>query len=1195
MKVRFDGLDVTAMVAHLQRTVLGQRVVNVYDDHDGNTYLLKLENKQFLLLESGVRFHTTIARNTNAAMPSPFCAKLRKHLRGLRLEHVAQLGRGDRVALFQFGVAQQKCAIVLELYAKGNLILVDGNSYKIQALLRSHVYQTNTTTTAATADENENQQVQVQVGHVYPVTFATSRAATDDADHGGVLAMTESECNEWIRAQVEARKEWQTTTQKSKKKKKNALTLKTLLLQPASGVSHYGPALLEHCILVAQLDPHCNPDDILGNEKTNAHWCETLLKSLREEGPRVMAALQDASSNQKPGYILYQPNENNNNNTTSSNENNNSDNSKKKDLPPHSDKILQEFQPHLLQQHANRAYLEYADFGAAVDDFFTHVVSQKSALKAQAAEAAARQKLERVRVDQADRLTALHDEQDVLRKQAVAVQQHADNVEKALAVVNSALDSGMDWDQLEEVVAVEQQKQNPIALLIHRLDLEENAMILRLTVEDEEEFDVKVSLKDSAHANANELFAKYRASKEKAQKTIESSSKALKAAEETAKRQLEEAQKRAKHTTTLVKRKPAWFERFLWFITSDNYLVLAGRDAHQNELLVKRYLRPGDAYLHADVHGAASCILRAKRRRLKNGKTQTVPLSDRALQEAGNFTVCRSSAWSKKMVMSAWWVESHQVSKTAPTGEYLTVGSFMVRGKKNFLPPCQLEMGLAVLFRLGDDDSVARHQKDRRDFALLELENAIEDEEDEVLEPVEAEKMSFKREVSSKKPLANAPASSEKESCSEEAGDENPAEDSCEKDELAENDIEVESTQIEDSKLDVVGNGRSEVSPQKQKKRGLSVRDRKLIKKYGSLEEAQRVIAERESKQPDANDLDSVATSTKSEVSGNEKAKRGKKAKMKRAMKKYGDQDDEDRELAMLALQGGEKARKINGSKRGQDEPTEVQTQVAAETVALLVKDASIEAEKLPAEVRSVLAECVTVALPGDDGSKVRWDKFDAGTLEQLQSLSPEAQEAAAKRLWNLKQTTRVDNFSASLGGIIRTVHKYGHMNLNHESEDPADGMKRKTKEEKNAETQKWKQTMAEEGIVDTAGDDDAVDDTIELNKLTGKPHSDDMILFAIPVCAPYSTLSQYTYRIKLTPGNLKRGKAAKQCVDLFVRDDNNKATANHGRYKEYMKKVIDNDWMQTICADVKISAGGTSKATKKSKAANKKSKNKKK
>lgn len=38
-------------------------------------------------------------------------------------------------------------------------------------------------------------------------------------------------------------------------------------------------------------------------------------------------------------------------------------------------------------------------------------------------------------------------------------------------------------------------------------------------------------------------------------------------------------------------RKPYWFERFHWFVSSENLLVLSGRDAQQNELLVKRYMR----------------------------------------------------------------------------------------------------------------------------------------------------------------------------------------------------------------------------------------------------------------------------------------------------------------------------------------------------------------------------------------------------------------------------------------------------------------------------------------------------------------------------------------------------------------------------------------------------------------------------
>jgi hypothetical protein len=42
-----------------------------------------------------------------------------------------------------------------------------------------------------------------------------------------------------------------------------------------------------------------------------------------------------------------------------------------------------------------------------------------------------------------------------------------------------------------------------------------------------------------------------------------------------------------------VVRKPAWYERFHWFISSENYLVISGRDAQQNELIVKRYFRWG--------------------------------------------------------------------------------------------------------------------------------------------------------------------------------------------------------------------------------------------------------------------------------------------------------------------------------------------------------------------------------------------------------------------------------------------------------------------------------------------------------------------------------------------------------------------------------------------------------------------------
>jgi len=40
------------------------------------------------------------------------------------------------------------------------------------------------------------------------------------------------------------------------------------------------------------------------------------------------------------------------------------------------------------------------------------------------------------------------------------------------------------------------------------------------------------------------------------------------------------------------------FEKFFWCISSENYLMIGGRDQQQNEVIVKRYLRPGKTSCH---------------------------------------------------------------------------------------------------------------------------------------------------------------------------------------------------------------------------------------------------------------------------------------------------------------------------------------------------------------------------------------------------------------------------------------------------------------------------------------------------------------------------------------------------------------------------------------------------------------------
>lgn len=50
-----------------------------------------------------------------------------------------------------------------------------------------------------------------------------------------------------------------------------------------------------------------------------------------------------------------------------------------------------------------------------------------------------------------------------------------------------------------------------------------------------------------------------------------------------------------------------------------------------------------------------------------------------------------------------------------------------------------------------------------------------------------------------------------------------------------------------------------------------------------------------------------------------------------------------------------------------------------------------------------------------------------------------------------------------------------------------------------------------------------------ELDSLTGIPREGDVLLHALPVCAPYTVLQGYKFKVKLTPGTQRKGRAARQ------------------------------------------------------------------
>lgn len=141
------------------------------------------------------------------------------------------------------------------------------------------------------------------------------------------------------------------------------------------------------------------------------------------------------------------------------------------------------------------------------------------------------------------------------------------------------------------------------------------------------------------------------------------------------------------------------------------------------------------------------------------------------------------------------------------------------------------------------------------------------------------------------------------------------------------------------------------------------------------------------------------------------------------------------------------------------------------------------------------------------------------------------------------------------------------------EKEQKASRKENSTKEQ--AEIQRM---LEEENVA--LPDEEQMADLTYLDSLTGEPHSADILLNAVPVCAPWNTLGKYKYRVKLTPGGLKKGKAAKAVMSSFLHTASKSEETK--RELELIKGLQDNEVIQQILGKVKVL--GTSDDKKKGK-----------
>ena len=180
---------------------------------------------------------------------------------------------------------------------------------------------------------------------------------------------------------------------------------------------------------------------------------------------------------------------------------------------------------------------------------------------------------------------------------------------------------------------------------------------------------IELSLEKSLGENLNsyyELAKKYERKAERAKRV-------------TIKREEEPKAKREK-------RREKWYEKFHWFVSSEGFLVISGRNAKQNEVLIRKYMEPNDLVLHADISGSPFTLI-------KNGKDA----GERTIQEAAQNTVNYSKAWKMGYgAVDVFYVFPHQIGLAPPSGMYMPKGSFMIRGKKRYVKDVRPELAIGL-------------------------------------------------------------------------------------------------------------------------------------------------------------------------------------------------------------------------------------------------------------------------------------------------------------------------------------------------------------------------------------------------------------------------------------------------------------------------------------------------------------------
>ncbi len=188
--------------------------------------------------------------------------------------------------------------------------------------------------------------------------------------------------------------------------------------------------------------------------------------------------------------------------------------------------------------------------------------------------------------------------------------------------------------------------------------------------------DIEINLAKSVDENAGTYFDLAKKAKKKlegARTAIEETKKKINALEKQESKFWEEETKKQAKT----QRKLEWYEKFHWFISSEGFLCVGGKDATTNEIIIKKHMEKDDLVFHTDMAGSPFFLI-------KNGQQA----GEKTIEETAQVVAAYSRAWKLgHTTIDVFYVKPEQVSKEAKPGEHIGKGSFMIYGKTTYLHP----------------------------------------------------------------------------------------------------------------------------------------------------------------------------------------------------------------------------------------------------------------------------------------------------------------------------------------------------------------------------------------------------------------------------------------------------------------------------------------------------------------------------